>query len=231
MLPPESNRFLKSLPRACRRDLISRSTHVELTMRQRISNAGAVPKSAYFILSGFASEVVELETGKTVEVGMVGFEGMTGSYHLLGPTASLSHCSIQMDGTALRLPFRELEKLFHSCIEVRKGVLNFIQHQTAHLAQTAACNRVHSPASRFARWLLTVHDRTREKEFFITQELLAQMLGTGRPTMNGIARSFERDGLIGHSRNRIRILNRKGLESVACACYNSTRKILNELYG
>ena len=226
-----TNRLLESLSHKSRQAVISRSTLVDLSIRQTISEAGGTPKSAYFLLSGFASEVVQLADGDFVEIGLVGNEGLTGSYYLLGPSSSLHRCFVQTKGTAYEIPFPELEELFAASPDLRNGILKYVQHQIAHLAQTAACNRVHDAAPRFARWLLTVQDRTRVAEFSLTQDFLAQMLGIGRPTLNIVARSFERAGLVGHRRGSIQILNRTGLRAMACLCYETTKRVFIRLYA
>jgi CRP-like cAMP-binding protein len=226
-----TNRLLESLNHKNRHAVISRSKLVDLTVRQILSEAGGNPESAYFPLSGFASEVVQLADGQFVEVGLVGNEGLTGSYYLLGPSSSLHRCFVQTKGTAYEIPFADLEELFSGLPDLRNGILKYVQHQIAHLAQTAACNRVHDAAPRFARWLLTVQDRTRVAEFSLTQNFLAQMLGIGRPTLNIVARSFEKAGLVGHRRGSIQILDRNGLRTLACVCYETTRRVFMELYA
>ena len=188
------------------------------------------PQYAYFMLSALASEVVELSDGELIEIGLVGFEGVTGTYHLLGKSASVSECLIQIAGSAYRISHRDLEKLFTNSKGIQKALLQYVQHQMAHLGQTAACNRMHDAGPRFARWLLTVQDRSAREEFLLTQRFLGDILGTGRTTINVLARHFERQALIGHNRGRIRILNRKGLEAAACDCYEATRGTLVELY-
>ena len=122
---------------------------------------GGAPKSAYFMVSGLASEVVQLQDGEFVEIGIVGYEGVTGAYHLLGPASSLSHCFIQMSGSAYELPYAELEELFATSPDIRAHVLKYVQHQMAHLGQTAACNRVHDAGPRFCA---LVAYRTRSNE-------------------------------------------------------------------
>src|ERR1700753_2078294 len=231
MSKASTNRLLESLSHKSRHAVISRSRLVELSARQTLSQAGGIPKSAYFPLSGFASEVVQMADGQFVEIGLVGNEGVTGSYYLLGPSSSLHHCFVQTKGTAYEILFADLEDLFAGSIDLRNGILKYVQHQIAHLAQTAACNRVHDAAPRFARWLLTVQDRTKVAEFSLTQDFLAQMLGIGRPTLNIVARSFEKSGLVGHRRGSIRIIDRTGLRAVACMCYETTRQVFAKLYA
>ncbi len=178
-----------------------------------------------------ASEVLQLADGEVVEIGLVGLEGVTGTYYLLGPRRSLSSCFMQVAGQAYRLPFASLQQAFDDVPDIRRAILRYLQHQLEHLGQTAACNRVHDAEPRFARWLLTAQDRSGAEEFYLTQDLLAKMLGTGRPTISILANIFERKGFVGHHRSRISILNRSGLEQVACPCYEITRTTLQALYG
>jgi CRP-like cAMP-binding protein len=231
MPTPVSNRFLQSLSHKTRTDLLSRSRLVDLRVGQVLSEAGRIPEYSYVMLSGLASEILQIEDKELVEIALVGYEGLTGCYHLLGPTSSPSHSYIHMEGSAYEIPFLHVKQFFEISEDVRTGIHKYIQHQMAQLAQTAACNRVHHTAPRFARWLLTVQDRTREDEFMLTQEFLAQMLGTGRPTLSTIAKSFEQAGLVGHRRGRIRIISRSGLKQMACACYETTRQIFVKLYA
>lgn len=107
-----TNRLLESLNQKSRQAVIARSTLVDLSVRQTLSEAGGAPESAYFLLSGFASEVVQMADGQFVEIGLVGNEGLTGSYYLLGPSSSLHHCFVQTKGTAYQISFADLKQLF-----------------------------------------------------------------------------------------------------------------------
>ena len=227
----ETNRLLQSLTAGERKEVLSLATLVELKQKAVISETRDRPEHAYFMLTALASEVVELDDGEVVEVGLVGFEGVTGTFHLLGTSHAVSQCLIQIAGSAYRIPLSELERLFNDSPGVRAAVLQYVQHQMAHLGQTAACNRMHDAGPRFARWLLTVQDRSARDEFLLTQQFLAHILGTGRTTINVLARHFEREALIGHNRGKIRILDRDGLEHAACACYEATRGHLTDLYA
>ena len=225
------NRFLDSLTPASRKKVLARAELVPFPLREVISDVGSIPENVFFPVSGVASEVITLSDGEVVEIGLVGIEGMTGTFHLLGNSKSHSRTLVQVGGSAYCLPFRDLNKLFTSSKDVHQAVLQYVQHQMTHLGQTAACNRVHDAGPRFARWLLTVQDRSSADEFALTHEFLAQMLGTGRPTISLLAKLYEKKGLIGHNRGRIRISNRQGLEVAACACYEATRGTLEQLYA
>lgn len=229
-MPTAGNRLLDTLTVKSRKELLSSAQLVSLHLRDVVAEAGAVPKNVFFPLSGVVSEILTLPDAEVVEIGLVGVEGVTGSYHLLGTAKSRSQTFVQVAGEAYCVSFRAFKGLFASSPEIHKAVLQYVQHQIAHLGHTAACNRVHDAGPRFARWLLTVQDRSSVDEFALTHDFLAQMLGTGRPTVSLIAKLFERQRLIGHSRGRIRIVDRPGLEAVACPCYQATRGTLLELY-
>jgi CRP-like cAMP-binding protein len=87
------------------------------------------------------------------------------------------------------------------------------------VAQLAACNRLHDIEQRLGRWLLMCQDRIDSQLLPLTHEFLAQMLGTGRPSVSLAARELEDAGLIENLRGSVKILNRKGLEQAACECY------------
>lgn len=105
-----------------------------------------------------------------------------------------------------------------------------VQQQTLTISQLVACNRLHDAESRLARWLLMVQDRVHDDTLMLTQEFLAQMLGTQRSTVVGVAGGFQRHGLISYSRGRIVIHSRHGLERLACDCYKITHRLLKRLY-
>src|ERR1700688_4246440 len=87
------------------------------------------------------------------------------------------------------------------------------------VAQLAACNRLHEVDQRLVRWLLMCQDRVDSELLPLTHEFLAQMLGTGRPSVSLAAADLENAGLIENMRGTIRVLNRKSLEEAACECY------------
>jgi len=102
------------------------------------------------------------------------------------------------------------------------GILN-------QIAQTTACNQIHSVQQRMCRWLLMTHDRVGADEFQLTQELLAQMLGVRRPSVTVAAGLLQRAGLIHYQRGRIRIADRAGLEAASCGCYETVRQDIDRL--
>ena len=230
MTSPNANLFLASLCPEDRDLLLDRSTPVVLPLRTVLYEAEEVPTHAYLMTSGIASVVSTMSNGATAEVGIIGREGIVGSLQLLGPGRVPTHCFMQLDGTALKIPFSELKKAFRSSEEIRDRVQEFIQEQALSLSQLAGCNRFHEAEERLARWLLMVQDRTQSDVLNLTQEFLAMMLGSQRSTVTLVAGSLQRSGLIEYQRGRVKILNRENLEAAACDCYQVTKHLYANLY-
>jgi CRP-like cAMP-binding protein len=171
-----------------------------------------------------------MEDGSGVEVGLIGCEGLVEALHLLGEAMIPTTGFIQVEATALRMSFANLRKEFSSSEPFRNHVLQWIQGQSFVLSQISACNRLHELEERLARWLLMVRDRLGEDNFYLTQEFLADMLGTRRTTVTLAAGSLQRSGLIEYTRGKIHILDSDRLESAACECYGIVRALILNLY-
>jgi CRP-like cAMP-binding protein len=95
----------------------------------------------------------------------------------------------------------------------------YVHWTYASMAQWILCARLHPVEERMARWLLMVHDRVAQDTFPLTHEFLAQMLGVRRATVTLAAGTLQRAGLANFRRGLVTILDRAGLESSACECY------------
>lgn len=230
-MPPQSaNLFLNSLSSNSRESLLNRCVEVDLPLRKSLYEAETTPNYAYFITSGIASVVTAMQDGGTAEVGLIGREGIVGSFHLLGPAKVSTSCFIQLTATALRIPFTELLQVFKSNEEIRDRILEFVQEQAVSLSQLAGCHRLHEAEERLSRWLLMAQDRTQSDILDFTQEFLAMMLGAKRTTVTVVAGALQRRGLIEYQRGRVRIINRENLEAAACDCYKITKNLYANLY-
>lgn len=233
-LPPSGtvvNALLSALPKAERDRLMPMLEAVPMPVQTPIFDPGKHPRYVHFMTSGIASIVTEMSVGEGVEVGLIGREGMPECLHLLGPETGVSMCFIQVAGSALRMKFDKFQDIFDQNPAIRGGVLRFIQGQALTVGQLAACNRLHGMEERLARWLLMVADRTGDLDFDITQEFLAEMLGARRSTVTLTAGALQRSGLIKYHRGRIQILDREGLEHVACECLGVTQRLLRRMYN
>jgi CRP-like cAMP-binding protein len=225
-----NNLFLESLSRDSRSSLVRLCAEVDLPLRKVLYEPGIVPQYAYFMTSGIASVVAMMENGGMAEVGLIGREGVVGSFHLLGPAKVSTSCFIQLEATALRIRFSDLAMIFRTNEQVRERVLEFVQEQAVSLSQLAGCNRLHDNEQRLARWLLTAQDRTNTDTLHFTQEFLAMMLGSRRTTVTLIAGLLQKQGLIKYQRGRVKILKRAELEAASCDCYQITKELYASLY-
>ena len=227
----QENLFLESLSRESRGSLVRLCAEVDLPLRKSLYEPGIVPQYAYFMTSGIASVVAMMENGGMAEVGLIGREGVVGSFHLLGPAKVSTSCFIQLEATALRIRFADLLSSFRENEEVRERLLEFVQEQAVSLSQLAGCNRLHDNEERLARWLLMAQDRTQTETLNFTQEFLAMMLGARRTTVTLIAGLLQRRGLIKYQRGRVKILDRAELEAASCDCYQITKELYSRLYS
>jgi CRP-like cAMP-binding protein len=223
-----SNSILNALPSQLN-GFRSKLTAVPLPVGLAIYEAHEVPRFAHFLTSGVASVVTTMQDGGSVETGMWAREGLAECMHLSGSDRVPSRCFMQMAGTALRMSFADLEQEFETLQPLREGIQHSIQVQALILGQLVACNRLHEVEARLARWLLMLQDRVQEDVLLITQEFLAEMLGSRRTTVTMAAGALQRIGMIEYQRGRVHILDRERLEGAACECYPVIRKLGNGL--
>lgn len=230
MPQPHRNRLLAAIPQKSRKHLLSNSTEVELASKSLLHEPASHPAHVFFLTSGLASVLAVTAVGFAAEVGMVGREGFTGSLHLIGPVDAPTHCRMQLSGAAVRIPFDHLQTAFQEDEQVHRLVLEFVQAQAHNLSQLSGCHSIHGAAQRLTRWLLTAQDLTESSTIDITQEDLSELLGTKRVTIATAAGKLQRGKLISYSRGHIHILNRKGLQALACDCYSTVRGVHKGLY-
>ncbi len=176
-------------------------------------------ESAHFPNAGMVSLVVTTSDGRSVEVGLVGREGIVGALVIVGLDQSPYRAVVQISGDGLRLRARTLKSTLPSVPSLHLLLNRYAHTQGLQMAQIAACNRLHDIDQRLARWLLMTQDHVDSEWLPITHDFLATMLGTGRPTVSLAAGLLQRKGLIQYVRGAVRVVDRKGLETAACECY------------
>ena len=214
-----NNVMLLSMPENEFSSLRPHLQYVELPQHFMFHEPGEKVELAYFLNSGMTSLVVQTTTGKSCEVGIVGREGMLSACLAVDICEAPYRAIMQIAGDGLRVTAAALEGVLANCPELKKELLRYVFLQGFQMAQVAACNRLHEIEQRLARWLLMCQDRVDSQVLFLTHEFLAEMLGTGRPSVTLAAGVLQRAGLIQNVRGAVRILNRQGLEGAACECY------------
>jgi len=213
------NIILRGLPAAEWLQLLASLEFVRLRLHQVLHEAGEAIKSGYFLNDGMASLVALSRDGRSVEVGIVGVEGMVGMPLTVGLRRGTFRAIMQMSGRGVRVPSDVFQELLLYAPTLRSELSRFALMHGMQVAQLAACNRLHEIVQRLSRWLLMCQDRVDSQLLPLTHEFLAQMLGTGRPSVSLAAAVLENAGLIENMRGRVKVLNRKVLEEAACECY------------
>jgi len=197
---------------------------VRLKLHQVLHEVGEGIKSLYLINDGLASVLSVQSDGKSVEVGLIGFEGYAGAPVVFGFKTSAHRVVTQCDGAAFRLDATVLKRLLRQCPNFAIEMQRYAFILGAQSTQLAACNRLHEVEERLARWLLMSHDRIGDRTMPLTQELLGQMLGTRRSTVSMAASMLQKAGVITYTRGNVTILDRAKLEEVSCECYAMIRE-------
>jgi hypothetical protein len=222
---PPVNRVLASLPAKSYQRLRAQLEPVFLTFGQILYEPGEIIR-VYFPLDCLVSLLTAVDKRRTLEVGMVGNEGMTGMPVVLGVDVSGVRALVQGGGDALRMASVPFRIEFDRNRPLQQALFRYTHALMAQISQTAACNRFHAAEARLARWLLMTRERVGSDEFPLTHEFLAHMLGLRREGVTEAASALKRHKLINYSRGKIQILDVRGLKVSTCSCY----QIVNTVY-
>ncbi|QNI02785.1 Crp/Fnr family transcriptional regulator [Halomonas sp. SH5A2] len=192
---------------------------VTLTLGQSLCESGQHMSHVYFPLDSIVSLLCVMEDGASTEIAVVGHEGVVGVSLFMGGETTPSRAIVQSAGEAYRLKGRLLKYEFYRAGSMQRLMLRYTQALLTQMAQTAVCNRHHSLDKQLCRWLLLSLDRLPGNELFMTQELIANMLGVRREGVTESAGKLQRAGLITYHRGHITVIDRQGLEDRVCECY------------
>lgn len=220
-----SNRILACLPAREQQRLQGQLKPVTLEFGRVLYEPGKRIRTVYFPLDCLVSLLTAVDKRRSVEVGMVGNEGMAGMPFILGVGISGVRAIVQGAGQALCMSVVAFRQEFDRNPALQQALYRYTYALMAQVSQTAACNRFHDAEQRLARWLLMTGDRVGSDEFPLTQAFLAHMLGMRRVGITMAASNLKRRKVIDYTRGQLKILNRPGLMRASCSCYQIVNKV------
>ncbi|MGP6156922.1 MAG: Crp/Fnr family transcriptional regulator [Vulcanimicrobiaceae bacterium] len=191
-------------------------------LRETVYDAHMQIEHAYFPLDCVLSVVTLMRDGAMIEIGTIGHEGTTGIPLIMGGETTANHAFCQVNGNAWKMTAATFRALLKESTLFRDLVNRYLQAYLNMLGQFTACNRLHSVYERAARWILMTQDRVGDETFPLTHEFLATMLGSRRSGVTIAAAILQKAGFIKYHRGRITVLDRAGLETTTCECYELT---------
>lgn len=225
-----SNLLVATLPQRERQRLMKHCQNVQLNFGDTLCESNQPLHHLYFPLDASISLVLSLEQHRSLELGIIGNEGMLGATLALDIATAPCGAVVQGAGQALRISTRQLRLALSACPRLQQTLKRYIYVLMTQLAQSAACGHFHEVEPRLARWLLMTHDCAHADDFYLTHAYLADMLGVRRSGVTIAAGALQAQGLIQYRRGHITILDRPGLELVACECYTAMRENYTRLF-
>lgn len=222
------NRLLAAMPRTELARLGGALEPLRLEPGKVLFERGQWVEHAIFPDSGAVSLLTDAGRGRRAEVALVGREGMLGLPAVFGGRLALYQAVVLVGGEARRVPVGLLRSLLHGSFAVRDLLLRYAALCLAQVASGAACNALHPLRARAARHLLEIQDRA-GPGFMLTQDVLADMLGARRPTVNTVLQELKAEGVIATARGRIAITDAAALEAAACGCRQRLREVVAEV--
>ncbi|MGO9991344.1 MAG: Crp/Fnr family transcriptional regulator [Steroidobacteraceae bacterium] len=216
---PHQNHLLNALPTGDYERVASHLELIPMGLGEALYESGAPLSYVYFPTTSIVSLLYVMEDGASAEIAIVGNEGVLGISLFMGGDTTPSRAVVQSAGHSFRLKADLLKTEFNRFGPTMHLLLRYTQALITQMAQTAVCNRHHSVDQQLCRWLLLSLDRLQSNNLFMTQELIANMLGVRREGVTEAAGKLQEAGLIHYQRGRITVLDRTGLEARTCECY------------
>jgi CRP-like cAMP-binding protein len=204
---------------------------VSLSAGQVLYESGERLDHIYFPTTAVVSCLYTMRDGSIAEMALVGNDGLIGIFLVLGSDTSPHRAVVQISGDAFRIPAKLVQAEFERGGQLQHVLLRYTQGLLTRISQGAVCNCLHTVEQRLCRWLLLCHDRVARSEIQMTHEYIAHMLGGRRETVTVAAGHLQDAGLIHYSRGHITVVNREGLEKLACECYRTVEDEMKRLFG
>jgi CRP-like cAMP-binding protein len=226
-----SNGIIASLHAKEYKRLLPKFERVKLKGGDVVYRANQKIDAVYFLEDAVVAMVDRLHDGRTVEVGIIGREGMVGINIFLAGIVTPHQAIVQLSGDAIKMKSKDLRHELSVGAPLQRLLLAYTRTFLAVISQSVACGRHHTIQQRLARWLLTINDYSGSREFLMVQKSIATVLGAQRGGITGAARKLQSANLITYRRGRINVLDGRGLGKTSCECYRFIRQQYARLYA
>lgn len=223
------NRLLAALPESELERLSPQLELIQMPLGNVLYEAGDRMQYVWFPTTAIVSLQYIMEDGTSTEVAGVGHEGVLSVSLFMGSAAPPSRAMVQTGGYGYRIKAALMLEEFHRMELLQRLLLHYVQSLIVQISLTAVCNRHHSIEQQLCRWLLLTINRQPSNELIVTQELIASMLGVRREGITAAAGNLKNFGLINYRRGHITVLDRSGLETMTCECYQVAKKEFGNL--
>jgi CRP-like cAMP-binding protein len=217
--PRIANQLLAALPKKDYQALQHHLEEIPLVFEEILYQPNVLISDVYFPNSGIVSLLAAVNGRATLEVGLVGKEGILGLAVFMGVSNSHNRAVVQGVGSAMKMKATAFRKQCNDGGVLPRLLRRYSHSLMTQITQSAVCNQFHSVDARLARWLLMTHDRMGNDEFQLTQDFLSNMLGVRREGVSRAAADLQKRKMIEYSRGRLKVLDRAGLEATSCGCY------------
>jgi CRP-like cAMP-binding protein len=226
MADPTDNDLLNGLNENELAVLRPHLAEVPLEVGTVVAEAGQPPESVYFPTSGVLSLVGATASGATVEVAIVGREGIASVSAVLGPNRLPFRIVTQVSGSAWRMPTDVLARQTRECGELTERILRYSESVILQIGQSAICNRFHNAKQRLARWLLMTVDRAGTRQLPLSHEFISYMVGGPRSAVTEAAAALRASGAIDYRRGLVHVRDMERLQQESCECYSVVQGVL-----
>jgi CRP-like cAMP-binding protein len=221
---PISNGVLAGLLVADFKHLLPKLEHVTLTRGRTLYHADQEITDVYFPEDAVVAMIDTMADGRTVEVGIIGREGIVGINVFLGGVITPDKAVVQLSGGAMRMRAEHLRAETRFGSPLQQLLLRYALTFLTVISQSVACSQHHNIEQRLARLLLTLNHYAGSQEFPMVQASLAGLLGVRRAGITGAAGKLQDQGLIRYQRGHVAVLDGRGLEKTSCECYRFIRR-------
>jgi CRP-like cAMP-binding protein len=213
------NRLLAALPGNEYERLMGELERVHLNLDEAIYEYGEQIRHVYFLQEAVVSMLAILEDGTTLEVGMLGNNGMVGISVILGAKRATNLTVVEIPGGAMRMKVSSLKEWLARSEVLNRLLMRSYRSLITQFCQRAACNCRHMVLHRLCTWLLMAEDCLGRADLPVTQDLISRRLGSRRASVTEAYNYLQKTGLVRYSRGHVTLLDRPQLETLACECY------------